>query len=158
MYSKFSHTITSPISSWWKLSLYSINLTLFQCQSPVIIGFYKAFFNENRIYICTEFMDGEENSFTIIWFEINYSFTFFFILKISYPYSLLNLFVIIHKSHFYLEEFYIKMFNRKVFFLLKLHLSYSIPSWISQRKLKHTTCIRLKIIFQYDFTLNSIFL
>ncbi|XP_034322972.2 dual specificity mitogen-activated protein kinase kinase 5-like [Crassostrea angulata] len=29
-----------------------------KCQSPVIIGFYKAFFNENRIYICTEFMDG----------------------------------------------------------------------------------------------------
>lgn len=136
MYSKFSHTITSPISSWWKLSLYSINLMLFQCQSPVIIGFYKAFFNENRIYICTEFMDGEENSFTIIWFEINYSFTFYiiFILKTSYPYSLLNLFVIIHKSHFYLEEFYIKMFDRKVFFLLKLHLSYSILNFTKKIK------------------------
>ena len=34
-------------------------LSIFQCQSPVIIGFYKAFFNENRIYICTEFMDGK---------------------------------------------------------------------------------------------------
>lgn len=157
MYSKFSHTITSPISSWWKLSLYSNNLMLFQCQSPVIIGFYKAFFNENRIYICTEFMDGEENSFTIIWFEINYSFTFFFILKISYPYSLLNLFVIIHKSHFYLEEFYIKIIERSFFYWNYIYLT-SIPSWISQRKLKHTTCIRLKIIFQYDFTLNSIFL
>lgn len=155
MYSKFSHTITSPISSWWKLSLYSINLMLFQCQSPVIIGFYKAFFNENRIYICTEFMDGEENSFTIIWFEINYSFTFFFILKISYPYSLLNLFVIIHKSYFYLEEFYIKIIERSFFYWNYIYL---IPSWISQRKLKHTTCIRLKIIFQYDFTLNFIFL
>lgn len=154
MYSKFSLTITS-ISSWWKLSLYSINLMLFQCQSPVIIGFYKAFFNENRIYICTEFMDGEENSFTIIWFEINYSFTFFFILKISYPYSLLNLFVIIHKSHFYLEEFYIKIIERSFFYWNYIYL---IPSWISQRKLKHTTCIRLKIIFQYDFTLNFIFL
>lgn len=134
MYSKFSHTITSPISSCWKLSLYSINLMLFQCQSPVIIGFYKAFFNENRIYICTEFMDGEENSFTIIWFELNYSFTFFFILKISYPYSLLNLFVIIHKSYFYLKEFYIKMFNRKVFFLLKLHLSYYILNFTKKIK------------------------
>ncbi|XP_052101658.1 dual specificity mitogen-activated protein kinase kinase 5-like [Mytilus californianus] len=29
-----------------------------KCNSPVIIGFYKAFFVENRISICTEFMDG----------------------------------------------------------------------------------------------------
>lgn len=135
MYSKFSHTITSPISSWWKLSLYSINLMLFQCQSPVIIGFYKAFFNENRIYICTEFMDGEENSFTIIWFEINYSFTFFFILKISYPYLLLNLFVIIHKSHFYLEEFYIKIIERSFFYWNYIYLTkYSILNFTKKYK------------------------
>ena len=30
----------------------------FQCESPNIIGFYGAFFLENRISICTEFMDG----------------------------------------------------------------------------------------------------
>ena len=35
-----------------------IHFFLFQCNSPVIIGFYKAFFVENRISICTEFMDG----------------------------------------------------------------------------------------------------
>ena len=32
--------------------------SLFQCESPNIIGFYGAFFIENRISICTEFMDG----------------------------------------------------------------------------------------------------
>eukprot|EP00106_Octopus_bimaculoides_P005021 XP_014772463.1 PREDICTED: dual specificity mitogen-activated protein kinase kinase 5-like [Octopus bimaculoides] len=31
---------------------------LCQCHSPAIIGFYGAFFVENRISICTEFMDG----------------------------------------------------------------------------------------------------
>lgn len=32
---------------------------LLQCDSSYIIGFYGAFFVENRISICTEFMDGE---------------------------------------------------------------------------------------------------
>ncbi|XP_073509563.1 dual specificity mitogen-activated protein kinase kinase 5 isoform X2 [Phyllobates terribilis] len=31
---------------------------LYKCDSPYIIGFYGAFFAENRISICTEFMDG----------------------------------------------------------------------------------------------------
>ncbi|XP_045156807.2 dual specificity mitogen-activated protein kinase kinase 5-like [Mercenaria mercenaria] len=31
---------------------------LYKCHSPSIIGFYGAFFIENRISICTEFMDG----------------------------------------------------------------------------------------------------
>jgi mitogen-activated protein kinase kinase 5 len=31
---------------------------LHQCHSQYIIGFYGAFFLENRISICTEFMDG----------------------------------------------------------------------------------------------------
>lgn len=31
---------------------------LYKCESPNIIGFYGAFFLENRISICTEFMDG----------------------------------------------------------------------------------------------------
>ncbi|KAL5004193.1 hypothetical protein ScPMuIL_017649 [Solemya velum] len=31
---------------------------LYKCHSPAIIGFYGAFFMENRISICTEFMDG----------------------------------------------------------------------------------------------------
>ncbi|CAH1253385.1 dual specificity mitogen-activated protein kinase kinase 5-like isoform X1 [Branchiostoma lanceolatum] len=31
---------------------------LYRCDSPHIIGFYGAFFTENRISICTEFMDG----------------------------------------------------------------------------------------------------
>ncbi|XP_022107163.1 dual specificity mitogen-activated protein kinase kinase 5-like [Acanthaster planci] len=31
---------------------------LYKCDSPFIIGFYGAFFTENRISICTEFMDG----------------------------------------------------------------------------------------------------
>eukprot|EP00118_Oscarella_pearsei_P021200 m.236768 g.236768 ORF g.236768 m.236768 type:complete len:573 (+) comp40138_c0_seq9:211-1929(+) len=31
---------------------------LHQCQSPYIIGFYGTFFVENRISICTEYMDG----------------------------------------------------------------------------------------------------
>ncbi|XP_033127221.1 dual specificity mitogen-activated protein kinase kinase 5-like [Anneissia japonica] len=31
---------------------------LYKCDSPVIIGFYSAFFNEDRISFCTEFMDG----------------------------------------------------------------------------------------------------
>lgn len=31
---------------------------LYKCDSPEIIGFYGAFFTENRISICTEFMDG----------------------------------------------------------------------------------------------------
>lgn len=31
---------------------------LYKCNSPVIIGFYGAYFIENRISICTEFMDG----------------------------------------------------------------------------------------------------
>lgn len=31
---------------------------LYRCESPNIIGFYGAFFLENRISICTEFMDG----------------------------------------------------------------------------------------------------
>lgn len=30
-----------------------------QCDSSYIIGFYGAFFVENRISLCTEFMDGE---------------------------------------------------------------------------------------------------
>lgn len=30
-----------------------------QCNSQYIIGFYGAFFNENRISICTEYMDGK---------------------------------------------------------------------------------------------------
>lgn len=30
-----------------------------QCDSPYIITFFSAFFVENRISICTEFMDGE---------------------------------------------------------------------------------------------------
>lgn len=30
-----------------------------QCDSPYIIKFYSAFFVENRISICTEFMDGK---------------------------------------------------------------------------------------------------
>jgi serine/threonine protein kinase len=30
-----------------------------QCNSRHIIGFYGAFFSENRISICTEYMDGE---------------------------------------------------------------------------------------------------
>lgn len=34
-------------------------LFLLQCDSSYIIGFYGAFFVENRISICTEFMDGE---------------------------------------------------------------------------------------------------
>ena len=29
-----------------------------QCNSRFIIGFYGAFFAENRISICTEYMDG----------------------------------------------------------------------------------------------------
>lgn len=29
-----------------------------QCNSPVIIDFYGAYFIENRISICTEYMDG----------------------------------------------------------------------------------------------------
>lgn len=35
------------------------NYFTFQCNSPAIIGFYGAFFVENRISICTEFMDGK---------------------------------------------------------------------------------------------------
>lgn len=31
---------------------------LHKCHSPVIISFYGAFFRENQIFICTEFMDG----------------------------------------------------------------------------------------------------
>ncbi|XP_063781617.1 dual specificity mitogen-activated protein kinase kinase 5 isoform X2 [Pseudophryne corroboree] len=31
---------------------------LYKCDSPYIIGFYGAFFAENRISICTEYMDG----------------------------------------------------------------------------------------------------
>uniref|UniRef100_A0ACB8E4F2 Dual specificity mitogen-activated protein kinase kinase 5 n=1 Tax=Sphaerodactylus townsendi TaxID=933632 RepID=A0ACB8E4F2_9SAUR len=31
---------------------------LYKCDSSYIIGFYGAFFVENRISICTEFMDG----------------------------------------------------------------------------------------------------
>lgn len=34
-----------------------------QCDSPYIIKFYSAFFVENRISICTEFMDGESHLF-----------------------------------------------------------------------------------------------
>ena len=38
----------------------SYNLVLLlQCNSRYIIGFYGAFFNENRISICTEYMDGK---------------------------------------------------------------------------------------------------
>ena len=33
-----------------------------QCNSNYIIGFYGAFFVENRISICTEYMDGELKS------------------------------------------------------------------------------------------------
>ena len=33
--------------------------TLFQCKSVSIIDFYGAFFKENQIYMCTEFMDGK---------------------------------------------------------------------------------------------------
>ena len=36
-------------------------LFLLQCDSSYIIGFYGAFFVENRISICTEFMDGESS-------------------------------------------------------------------------------------------------
>lgn len=32
---------------------------ILQCDSSYIIGFYGAFFVENRISLCTEFMDGE---------------------------------------------------------------------------------------------------
>uniref|UniRef100_A0A4W3JU00 mitogen-activated protein kinase kinase n=1 Tax=Callorhinchus milii TaxID=7868 RepID=A0A4W3JU00_CALMI len=35
---------------------------LYKCDSSYIIGFYGAFFVENRISICTEFMDGECNT------------------------------------------------------------------------------------------------
>lgn len=39
----------------------------FQCDSSYIIGFYGAFFVENRISLCTEFMDGE----LFCWFFLN---------------------------------------------------------------------------------------
>ncbi|PIO34057.1 hypothetical protein AB205_0161640, partial [Aquarana catesbeiana] len=35
---------------------------LYKCDSPYIIGFYGAFFAENRISICTEFMDDVKPS------------------------------------------------------------------------------------------------
>ena len=49
-------------TGWTKLVfLYTIFFSyfLFQCDSQEIIGFYGAFFTENRISICTEFMDGK---------------------------------------------------------------------------------------------------
>lgn len=61
---------------------------LFQCHSPVIISFYGAFFLENRISICTEFMDGKwffltntlssfvlaaVLNFAFSWFHCNYT-------------------------------------------------------------------------------------
>jgi hypothetical protein len=39
---------------------------LLQCDSSYIIGFYGAFFVENRISICTEFMDGKLSLFNIL--------------------------------------------------------------------------------------------
>ncbi len=36
----------------------------FQCKSPSIIDFYGAFFKENQIFMCTEFMDGMHRLFT----------------------------------------------------------------------------------------------
>ncbi|XP_059367661.1 dual specificity mitogen-activated protein kinase kinase 5-like isoform X1 [Carassius carassius] len=38
---------------------------LYKCDSPYIIKFYSAFFVENRISICTEFMDG--GSLDVYW-------------------------------------------------------------------------------------------
>lgn len=45
-----------------------------QCDSPYIITFFGAFFVENRISICTEFMDGKFFYFlTILVFFANLS-------------------------------------------------------------------------------------
>ena len=51
--------VLPPMQCWtgdvnYKLACFYV----FQCNSPAIIGFYGAFFIENRISICTEFMDG----------------------------------------------------------------------------------------------------
>ena len=45
----------------WRCVAYFLTLFLFvfQCNSSVIIGFYGAFFQENQISMCTEFMDGK---------------------------------------------------------------------------------------------------
>lgn len=55
------------------------NMTIsfvFQCHSPSIIGFYGAFFVENRISICTEFMDGKlQNLFICKKTKLMYSMT-----------------------------------------------------------------------------------
>ena len=45
-------------------------LCTFQCKSDSIIGFYGAFFKENNIYMCTEYMDGMEINFYLFTLNI----------------------------------------------------------------------------------------
>ena len=54
---------------------YNCLFSCLQCDSPYIITFFSAFFLENRISICTEFMDGE---FLCGWSQLGKSFFFFF--------------------------------------------------------------------------------
>ena len=42
-----------------------ISSILLQTKSTSIIDFYGAFFVDNRISICTEFMDGKEESYEV---------------------------------------------------------------------------------------------
>lgn len=49
----FLEQILKQLFFFFSLSFFS------QCDSSYIIGFYGAFFVENRISLCTEFMDGE---------------------------------------------------------------------------------------------------
>ena len=52
------HKVFLSLSLSHSLFLCLIVLLSMQCNSRYIIGFYGAFFNENRISICTEYMDG----------------------------------------------------------------------------------------------------
>ena len=47
-------------------------LDIFQCNSPVIIAFYGAFFNENRISICEEYMDGKFLRYQVLYVFFEY--------------------------------------------------------------------------------------
>ncbi len=63
--------INDVLNVLWAYTSFTIVLNIWlcclQCDSPYIIKFYSAFFVENRISICTEFMDGESHLFWHLW-------------------------------------------------------------------------------------------
>lgn len=67
MYSRFLEVFNKNKTMHCQILEYKVVFFLyFQCNSPVIIGFYGAFFDENRISICTEFMDGKISCSTVL--------------------------------------------------------------------------------------------